>query len=430
MILSIISTEKITFFGIKSVCIVSEFLRYNRFFFSKKKERISVLLTAKNDRVQAYLNYYPLNSTTAKQEAKELKNKRFELFKKLTFEKLNRFITELFTKKQLDVLDEILYLTSRSGVWKISMNSLAKKANCSPRTVGYAVKKLKSTDQFIVARLGDRKAGIYVFIDKLHKNFSDVMEFIFKQDATQFAYHFATLENPETLDTPSDKAENQVPNDNNSFNPILSNNLSNSINSYKSITHNNKHVLKQTGNENDFTGNTNEEQNKVVEEKILSLEEQKNQLKQYAKNEYQEELFNFICSFPKLPQIISDNAYKIALALGDNATNKDYFYAKKVISEMIIDVTDKKLKITKSVRAYFIKKLKEKLQKIRQQTPIIDSVAQIPESTNKTQKTIPFYNWLDVRESETTVIPKSNYPEIYNGKNIVFYNWLEPHFTP
>lgn len=365
-----------------------------------------MLLTAKNKRVQAYIQNFTMNTKQEKIEAKKLKNKRIEMFEKLIFSKLNCYLSELFTKKQSEVIDEILYLTSRGGIWKIGMDCLAEKAKCSKRTVAYAVQKLKKTDQFIVARLGDGKAGIYIFVDKLHKNFNEIMEFVFNVDATQYAYQFATHENSENVDNTGSEVENQDSNNNNSIYLL-------------------KHDLKHDNNNNNKQSTNNK--NQAAIETQCTIEEQKEKIEKYATNKFQKSLFNFICELPFLPKIISDNAYKIALSIGNNVSEKEYSIATKVVLEMVVDLTNKKYGIETSVRALFKTMYLNKLNSFRKsKCNVSENTTSIENTTKSTQKIrkVPFYNWLDEREeSNTTNTKKQSY--LPTRKGVPFYNWLD-----
>ena len=133
-----------------------------------------MILTASNERVQAYLLGNTPPTTTAKE-------KRLEKFQKL-LETIGTFLSELFPNKQNHVLDEILYLTSGCGICKIGADRLAERAGVSERTASTAVYKLKQTNQFIVARINSGRAGKYIFVDKLHPNFKEIMDFVFNVD--------------------------------------------------------------------------------------------------------------------------------------------------------------------------------------------------------------------------------------------------------
>ncbi|MGE7625102.1 hypothetical protein ACQKMD_19360 [Viridibacillus sp. NPDC096237] len=77
------------------------------------------------------------------------------------------------------MLDEIIYMTSGCGVWKMGSDTLARRAKVSQSTVFNAVRALKQTDLFVVGRLADDNAGKYIFVNKLHPNFEDIMKEVF-----------------------------------------------------------------------------------------------------------------------------------------------------------------------------------------------------------------------------------------------------------
>ena len=165
------------------------------------------VLTATNERVQSYLNGQGIKPNT------QAKKARMEMLKDLVAS-FGQFISELFPNKQAKVLDELVYLTAATGIAKISAENLAKRANVSQRTVSTVVSKLKKTGDYIVARLNAGQAGKYIFVDKKHTNFENIMQFVFGKDATQFATQnasqFASLENREVLVPQAIESENDA----------------------------------------------------------------------------------------------------------------------------------------------------------------------------------------------------------------------------
>jgi len=125
------------------------------------------------------------------------------------------------------VLDEILYLTSNSGIATITGKRLVEKTGYKIRTVRAAVKALKDSEQFVVAQTANGRAGAYIFIDKEHENYPLIMKDLIDVDvkpvvietthAHQNTLLDAPLENIETTSTTGIVDEKEQPN---SFNSI------------------------------------------------------------------------------------------------------------------------------------------------------------------------------------------------------------------
>ncbi|MES1051475.1 hypothetical protein FOA24_19560 [Bacillus thuringiensis] len=88
--------------------------------------------------------------------------------------------------KRKDVMDHIIYLLSGNGICKISAETLASKADCSVRTVNATVCALKQTSEIVVGGLADGK-NKYVFVLKMHPNFTTIMKEVFYIDTEQIA---------------------------------------------------------------------------------------------------------------------------------------------------------------------------------------------------------------------------------------------------
>lgn len=88
----------------------------------------------------------------------------------------------VFTDAKKAVLDEILYLTSNSGIATITGKRLKEKTGYGMTTIRAAVKALKESEQFIVAQTANGRAGAYIFIDKEHENYPLIMKDLFDID--------------------------------------------------------------------------------------------------------------------------------------------------------------------------------------------------------------------------------------------------------
>lgn len=184
--------------------------------------------TVYNKVVQQYIMEHAVKPTTKKV------NERLDILQASVHEQCGIF-AKLFPGKRNQVLNEIAYATGGCGIWKIGAATLARKADCSERTVYAAVSALKKTGEFIVARLADGHAGHYVFVDKRSEHFEDIMYEVFGLPASEIAGLVAGLvaglENAETVDTTSVEDAKQGSNYINSFNllnkPLKDNNIFN-----------------------------------------------------------------------------------------------------------------------------------------------------------------------------------------------------------
>lgn len=342
-----------------------------------------MILTASNERVQAYLLGNIPPTTTAKK-------KRLEKFEKL-LQTFGLFLSELFPNKQKNVLDEILYLTSGCGICKIGADRLAERAGVSERTVSTAVRQLKSTDQYIVARINSGHAGKYIFVDKLHPNFKEIMDFVFNLDAEQFAYPVASLQQAENLDITV------------SNNKKLDSNYSSSFIKTSFLYNNN--LLNEMDNEA-----IQEIQKAIDEEPVINLDTQKEYLNEYATNEYQHLIFDTMRIFP-LHKELENNLYKLSLRVGSNATIKEFNIAKNVMFELNMQLIQATTEIKNSVTALFSLLYKEALLNTNHSKELI-------EPNNTVSSNAIFYNWLDERENYD-LQPKTQ------PNSPFFYNWLD-----
>lgn len=341
-----------------------------------------MFLTANNERVQAYMLGNTPPSTNAKR-------KRLSLFKEL-LEKAGTFLSELFPNKQEHVMDEILYLTSGCGIAKIGADRLAERTNVSIRTVSTVVSKLKKTNQYIVARIDSGRAGKYIFVDKLHSNFTEIMDVIFRIDASQFAYQVACLTPSQNVDVASSNEGNLSSNHNNQFIKT-------------SLIYNNRLVHEL--DEEAVQGI----QNQIDSEPVMDLDAQKERLDQYATNEYQHLLFDTMRIFP-LHQEIENNLYKISLRVGSNATIREFHLAKDAVFELNVQLVQSTTTIKQSIVALFEALYKEALSKPENHME--------PEQPSASSDFI-FYNWLEERENSNSPEPSPVQESPY------FYNWLD-----
>ncbi|MGE9851049.1 cytosolic protein, partial [Bacillus sp. AF62] len=176
-------------------------------------------LTAYNADIQKYMQQNRLSSQK-KNEIMNTMRKRID--------DMNQSFESLFPSrsKRKDVMDHIIYMLSGNGICKIAAETLADKADCSVRTVNAAVRALKQTGEILVAGLADGK-NKYVFVLKMHSNFTNIMEEVFYIDAEQIAERnagqVAEQKNDETVEAVGIETEK------------TSSNYTNSINSFNSL---------------------------------------------------------------------------------------------------------------------------------------------------------------------------------------------------
>ncbi|MBD8016801.1 cytosolic protein, partial [Planococcus sp. Sa1BUA13] len=177
------------------------------------------LLTAYNQDVQRYFQGSYCNKIRKETILSTIEEKVF---------KMGKSFGQLFPNKRKQVLDEIIYLLSGRGICKIGADKLAEKVNCSVRTVKSAVASIKETDQLVVARLADDKAGKYIFVYKEHPNFHQILKEVFFLDslpvsdavAPPFAPLVAPLQNAEPVEAVGVEGQKTSSNHINSFNSL------------------------------------------------------------------------------------------------------------------------------------------------------------------------------------------------------------------
>lgn len=330
------------------------------------------ILTVYNSTVQSYIqNSNEKASTSAKKALLS------QFIQNLEAQGLN--FEELFPYKQREVLDEILYCVSGCGIWKIGSETLAKKANVSVKTVNNCVKKLKDTGLFIVARLIAHGPGKYVFVSKLHPNLKAILAEVFKMDkeriTEQITEPFTEPEKHQSLGAQGIEGD------------FSSSNLTNSFN-----------LSKQDLKNNNIYINLREKEaikESIDQESIMSLEQQEKQLKMYANNPMQLELFNFIKMMP-FPGIIKDHAYKLALVVGSDAEKKDFVIAKDVITHLAARLNSG-YSVNSTIRAVF-EAAYLNARKDRKNKVIFNQEDFTKAAAPKAVRKVQFYNWLEVRE--------------------------------
>ncbi|EOW9530434.1 HTH domain-containing protein [Bacillus cytotoxicus] len=295
--------------------------------------------------------------------------------------------------KRKDVMDHVVYMLSGNGICKISAETLARKADCSVRTVNAAVRALKETGEIVVGGLADGK-NKYVFVLKMHSNFTTIMKEVFYIDAEQIAElnagQIAEQKNPETLDTVSLKGEK------------TSSNYNNSINSFNS--------LKQEKN-NDIVSLTKSIENEL-EEAQNDIQKEFERVHTYYVNEYQEMMYHTIKA-GTYHDTLKTNASIIGLRVGSNCDKGLFCLALNALNKV-----DRFLKcngtLTDSVQALFTKVYSDNIKLSKEHKQANTSNSDAPKPHTK----VLFYNWLEEDKSKepstnANTIDSSLIPGVY-----------------
>lgn len=303
-------------------------------------------LTANNQRVQNYIMH-----SNHKPSTKKTKDRMALL--SVTLESNGRFFSEVFPAAQARVVDEIIFLTSGCGIAKIGSDRLADRSDVSVRTVTSAVRTLKDMNQFIVARIASGRAGKYIFVDKCHTNFEQIMKDVFSINAELFA----ELKNSQNTDTIGSNGKKLSPN----HYIYLKHALTNYI-SYQLI------------------------QNEIDKDKPKTIAEQRDYINTYGTNPFQELFFEFIVSMP-YADVFIQHASVIALRLGSDADSKRFAIAKDVINNMAIQHSE---------GARFDKLVASFSAGYKQAIVRSDKKALIIREVKSSNRIVPtFYNWLE-----------------------------------
>ncbi|MCQ6288401.1 HTH domain-containing protein [Bacillus cereus] len=341
-------------------------------------------LTAYNADVQKYMQQNRL-STQKKYEIIDAMRKRVD--------NTNQSFESLFPSrsKRKDVMDHIIYMLSGNGICKISAETLADKADCSVRTVNAAVHALKQTGEIVVAGLADGK-NKYVFVLKMHSNFTTIMKEIFYINTEQIAElnagQVAEQKNDEPLETVRIETEK------------TSSNYNNSINSFNS--------LKQEKNNDKVS---------LMESIEIELKEAQNDFQKeferihtYFVNEYQEMMYHTIKAGTYHP-ILKTNASIIGLRVGSNCDENLFHLAFNALGKI-----DRFLKnngiLTDSVQALFTKVYTTNIKLSRMPKKTNTG----PSNVHNQESSFIFYNWLEdtgSKEPATKTIDSSLVPGVY-----------------
>ncbi|WP_144641049.1 cytosolic protein [Bacillus cereus] len=329
-------------------------------------------LTAYNADIQKYMQQNQLSTQKKNEIIDDIRNR---------INDTNQSFESLFPSrsKRKDVMDYIIYMLSGNGICKIAAETLAGKANCSVRTVNATVRALKQTGEIVVAGLADGK-NKYVFVLKMHSNFTTIMNEVFfintEQIAGRNAGQVAEQKNDETVEAVGLEPEK------------TSSNYTNSINSFNS--------LKQEKN-NDRVS--------LMESIEIELKEAQNDAQKeferihtYFVNEYQEMMYHTIKAGTYHPTLKA-NASIIGLRVGSNCDKSLFHLAFNALGKM-----DRFLKnngiLTDSVQALFTKVYSHNIKLSRMSKKANTSSSDV----HNTKTPIIFYNWLEDTGTKRPVI--------------------------
>lgn len=316
-------------------------------------------LTATNQRVQFYLDF------STKKPSTGAKYKRLNALK-ASLEERNIMLDEILPPKQLAVVDRIIYLTSGTGIAKVGADNLAEKCDVSKRTVTNAVKALKETGEYIVARLIKTRggAGKYIFVDKKHENFRDIMREVFLLSD----YKFAQLNAEEFAEQKSDKFVETV-----------------RLEEEKSSSNFNNFFIKQ---EKDIYISDSA---KVIKKVIIKAIEEKTipsreYVEEYATNSLQIAFYDVLEQMD-YPKPIDEVKHILALRIGSDCDMKKFVKAKDIVHSIAIRISEGYC-FNNVIAAFTTALEKSKSYNIIK--------AQAKQTYPK--RRVKFYNWLEERE--------------------------------
>ncbi|WP_374967285.1 helix-turn-helix domain-containing protein [Lysinibacillus sp. RS5] len=139
----------------------------------------------------------------------------------------------------------------------------------------------------------------------------------------------------------------------------------------------------------------------------LALEAEKK--KEYM-NEYQVMLFDFMSILP-LADNLKDELHKVVLAAQVQSAT-DFIKAKNVLFKIAMDIKEGVLTVSSTLRAVFVGAYSKTVERLNSKTINSSSV----EDKAHRERPVPFYNWLNERDS----LPQSISNRPYNLKN-----WVE-----
>ncbi|EFI69503.1 hypothetical protein BFZC1_06988 [Lysinibacillus fusiformis ZC1] len=125
-------------------------------------------------------------------------------------------------------------------------------------------------------------------------------------------------------------------------------------------------------------------------------------------NEYQVMLFDFMNSLP-LADNLKDELHKVVMAAQVNSVD-EFIKAKNVLFKIAMDIKEGILTVTSTLRAVFVGAFNKAVERSSMKVNNSSSI----EETADRERPVPFYNWLEDRDSRTEICSRPN-----------LENWLE-----
>jgi len=146
-----------------------------------------------------------------------------------------------------------------------------------------------------------------------------------------------------------------------------------------------------------------------LQEVYNNAHQEKEARKEYM-NEYQVMLYDFMHSLP-LRDDLKDQLHKCILATKMNDT-RDFVNAKDILVNIIRDIANGTLTIASTLRAVFVGAYSKAVERLNNKSNKSSSIEETPYK----KRPVPFYNWLEERDS----LPQSI---VHNEPSLD--NWLE-----
>lgn len=144
-----------------------------------------------------------------------------------------------------------------------------------------------------------------------------------------------------------------------------------------------------------------------IQEVYESAHAEKEARKEYM-NEYQVMLFNFMNSLP-LADKLKDELHKVVLATQVQSA-PDFIRAKNVLFKIAMDIKEGTLTVASTLRAVFVGAYSKAVERSNNRLYKSHSIEETPYK----ERPVPFYNWLNERDTSTQICSKPN-----------LENWLE-----
>lgn len=162
-----------------------------------------------------------------------------------------------------------------------------------------------------------------------------------------------------------------------------------------------------TENQSSKSFNLSSFKTSTLQQVYIDAHAEKEACKEYM-NEYQVMLFDFMNSLP-LADNLKDELHKVVLAAQVHSA-PDFIRAKNVLFKIAMDIKEGVLTVASTLRAVFVGAYSKAVERLDKKSINSSSI----EETQNRERPVPFYNWLNERDSRA---------EICNRPNLD--NWLE-----